>query len=417
MNPSLRAAASVLLAAFAGSSFAQGLSLADAIALASRDAPALVASAEQVVAARQAAVPAGALPDPKLLLGIDNLPVDGPDQYSVSRDFMTMQRVGVMQEFPSRTKREARVASAQGRIAVAEAQSRLTRLGAVRRTVTAWIARSTTERQLAQLDSLTAENGLLDAAVRARLTSGQGMATEAVAARLEVALIEERRDALHAEREQTIAELRQWIGSTAAELPLTGNVPDWSIDREVLLHALQHHPEFALLDAQSRTLDAAVAEARASKRPDWSMEMAYQRRGPQFSNMVSLQVSVDLPVFSGSRQDPQIAAARTQRRALDAEREVEAREHAQMLESGLAAYHRLRNAVARQRDVFLPLAAEKVALSMADWRGGKISVMDVVNARRERIEAGLRLIALEGEQQQAAANLHFTYDEQAGELP
>jgi outer membrane protein TolC len=147
------------------------------------------------------------------------------------------------------------------------------------------------------------------------------------------------------------------------------------------------------------------------------MEMAFQRRGPQFSNMVSLQVSVDLPVFSESRQDPQIAARLAERRAIDANREAGVREHAQMLESGLAEFHRLRSAVERQREVFLPLADEKVTLAMADWRGGKISVMDVISARRERLDAGLKLIALEGERQQVAANLHYTYDEHAGEQP
>jgi outer membrane protein TolC len=214
-----------------------------------------------------------------------------------------------------------------------------------------------------------------------------------------------------------MAALRQWIGSAAAELPLTGDATDWPIDREVLQHRLLHHPQFTLLDAQGRALDAEVAEAQAAKRPDWSMEMAYQRRGPQFSNMVSLQVSVDLPVFAGSRQDPQIAARRAERRALDAGRAAEVREHAQMLESDLTEYHRLRNAVDRQRNVFVALAEEKVTLAMADWRGGKISVLDVINARRERIEAGLKLIVLEGERLQVAANLHYTYDEHAGEQP
>lgn len=417
MNRSLRAAVSVLLATCAGSSFGQGLSLADAIALASRETPTLVATAEQLEAARQAAKPAGALPDPRLILGIDNLPVDGPDQYSFSGDSMTMQRIGFMQEFPSRAKRDSRVATAESRIAVAEAQSRLARLDAMRQTVIAWIARDTAERQLAQMDALSAENRLFDAAVRARLSSGQGMATDAVAARFEAALIEDRRDGLRTRREQAIAALRQWIGSAAAERPLTGNAPDWPIDREALQHGLQHHPEFALLDAQGRTMDAEVAEARAGKRPDWSMEMAYQKRGPQFSNMVSLEVSVGLPLFAGSRQDPQVAAKRAERRALDADREAEVREHAQMLEYGLAEYHRLRSAVDRQRNVFLPIADEKVTLAMADWRGGKISVMDVIAARRERIDAGLKLIALEGEQLQVAASLHYTYDEHAGELP
>lgn len=417
MNRSLGVAAGVLLAACAGSSFGEGLSLANAMALASRDAPALLAGAEELEAARQAAKPAGALPDPKLLLGIDNFPVDGPDRYSFSRDFMTMQRIGVMQDFPSRAKRDARVAGAQGRIGVAEAQLRLARLTAMRQTVLAWIARRTAERQLAQMDSLVAENQLFGAAVRARLAGGQGLATDAIAERMEAALIAEHRDALRARSQQATAALTQWIGNTAAELPLTGEIPDWPIDGTFLRQALHHLPDVALIEAQGRTLDAYVAEARAAARPDWSMEMAYQRRGPQFSNMVSLQVTVDLPVFAGSRQAPQLAARRAERRALDAHREVELREHSQKLESGVVEYDRLRSAVDRQRDVFVPIADEKVTLAMADWRGGKISVMEVIAARRERIEAGLRLIDLEGEQLQTAAQLHFTYAEHAGELP
>lgn len=417
MNRLLLSVASSLLAMGAGSSSAQGLSLADAITLVSRNAPTIVASTELVEAARQAATPAGTLPDPKLLLGIDNLPVDGPDQYSFSRDFMTMQRIGIMQEFPSRAKRDARVAGAQGRIAVAEAQARLTRLEVIRQVVFAWIARSTAEQQLAQIDSLTAENRLFEAAVRARLSSGQGMATDAVAARLEAAVIEERGDELRAQRERAIAALRQWIGSSAAGLPLTGGVPDWPVDRETLQHRLQHHPEFTLIDGKGQLLDAEVDEARAAKRSDWSMEMAYQRRGPQFSNMVSLQFSVDLPLFAGSRQDPQIASRRAERRALVADREAGVRAHAQMLESDLAEHRRLRGAVDRQRAVFLPLADEKVTLAMTDWRGGKAGMMDVITARRERIDAGLKLIALEGELLKVAANLHYTYDDQAGEQP
>jgi outer membrane protein TolC len=88
-----------------------------------------------------------------------------------------------------------------------------------------------------------------------------------------------------------------------------------------------------------------------------------------------------------------------------------------MLESDLAEFHRLHSAVDRQRNVFLPLAEEKVTLAMADWRGGRIGIMDVINARRERLDAGLKLIALEGARQQVAANLHYTYDERAGEQP
>src|SRR5213594_2741353 len=49
-----------------------------------------------VAAAREMAVAAAQLPDPMLKFGIDNLPINGPDRFSVARDFMTMRRIGVM---------------------------------------------------------------------------------------------------------------------------------------------------------------------------------------------------------------------------------------------------------------------------------------------------------------------------------
>ena len=63
-------------------------------------------------ASAEAAVQAGQLPDPMLKLGIDNLPVEGPDRWSISRDFMTMRRIGIEQSW--RTGNGADFARARG---------------------------------------------------------------------------------------------------------------------------------------------------------------------------------------------------------------------------------------------------------------------------------------------------------------
>src|SRR5256885_16966075 len=68
----------------------------------------LVAQDAAVRSSRELAVAAGQLPDPVLKIGVDNLPVSGPDQFSVSRDFMTMRRIGVMQELTRGEKRDLR---------------------------------------------------------------------------------------------------------------------------------------------------------------------------------------------------------------------------------------------------------------------------------------------------------------------
>ena len=79
---------------------AQDLSFNDALALAS-DGPRIEAGRASVRAAELAIGPAGQLPDPELVLGLENVPLSGVDRYRLDRDEMTMQRIGVMQEMPS----------------------------------------------------------------------------------------------------------------------------------------------------------------------------------------------------------------------------------------------------------------------------------------------------------------------------
>ncbi|MEO1765778.1 TolC family protein [Thiobacter sp. AK1] len=241
----------VLLACF--SALGHALTFDEALRLAQTQASQLKAREENVAAARSNVLPAGDLPDPKLALGVDNLPVNGADAYSVTRDFMTMRRVGVMQEFPNAVKRAARVAVAQAKLAVAEAQTRSTRLAVLRETAVAWVARATVEQALAYIDAL-----------------------------------------------------RRWIGAAADEA-LEGQPPDWPIARDVLAQRLHQHPELTEFDSKESLADAEIGEMQAEKKSDWSLELAYQQRGPQFSDMArcsSASICRFSPVRARTRRLP-----------------------------------------------------------------------------------------------------------------
>ena len=148
---------------------AASLSLDDALQLAERNAPSLQARQEQVSAARHSIVPAGELPDPRLNLGVQNLPIEGSDRWSTNRDFMTMQVVGLSQEVPNRDKRKARVETARATVERADAEAVFERLKVRAATAQAWVAAYTVQRKLQQFDEFYKENRLLASAVRARL--------------------------------------------------------------------------------------------------------------------------------------------------------------------------------------------------------------------------------------------------------
>lgn len=391
---------------------AASLSFDAALALATHDAPTARSAQARVEAARAAMVPAGELPDPKLAVGVENFPVGGPDRYTLTGDFMTMQRIAYMQDVPNRSKRDARIAVAQAKVQQAESAQQLSTVSVRREAAIAWIRRYILEQQLAVFDDLFQENKLLDSAVQAQLAGGRGSVTDVLMPRQEAAMLAERRDELQSQRTQAIAALERWIGAAANE-PLVGEPPHWSFTREALSHRLQNHPDLNLLSNTGHLLDAELQEAEAMKKPDWGVELAYQRRGEQFGDMVSVKFTFDLPTTPAKRQDPQIAAKRLERLGLEEDLELTRREHLQELNTQWANLERLNQAIERNQNTLQPLMRDKLALTLAAYQGGKGSLLAHFAARRESVETRLRLLALQGERQTLSARLQFTYDDSA----
>ncbi len=133
------------------------MSFQDAVTRA-EDGPSVIARREAARGAQLAVRPAGQLPDPQLVLGLQNVPVEGPDAYRLGRDEMTMQTVGVMQDMTSGAELGARAGRwpkpSAGRSEVGLDIARLeARLGAAR----AWIAAYYAGRRVEVLSGLARE--------------------------------------------------------------------------------------------------------------------------------------------------------------------------------------------------------------------------------------------------------------------
>lgn len=387
---------------------AQALTLEQALSQAQQQAPLLKASAAGVQAAEQARIPAAALPDPQLRLGLQNVPIESDDRLRLNREPMTMQMVGLMQEMPSRAKREAWQQQADAALGSAHAAAHYQAQSIAAQTAAAWLRSWASTQRLALFPALLKENQLLDKAVQARLASGQGVSAERLVPRQQLALLQEQQDALQAQLRQNQAQLSRWLGQPASRL--TGDWPSWPVGRQTYRQALLSHPALQSAGAQTREAEANVALAVAEKTPDWSWEVAYQNRDPAFGDMVSLQVSMDLPLFIGSRQGPRIAAEQARLSQTQAQRDDLRLQLQAELEQGLAELERLQLAVRRSEQTLLPLAAQRAKLALADYRGGQGSLSEVIAARSEHIEAQLRDIDLREQRALANAALFFAFD-------
>ncbi len=221
---------------------AEPLSFTAALAIAERESPDVAAWNADIAAARSVFVAAGRLPDPKLIAGIDNLPTAGVDQWSLNRDFMTMRKIGVMQDIPNGGKRRAQAEIASAVIDRAEAEQ-LVRVAKVRRgAALAWLDRYYLEQSTTLFDELDRENQLFTASVQAQLAGGKGLPADALMPLQEATELADRRDELSAAITKAKAALRRYVGAAGDE-PLASDVPVLAIDAEHLRAQLHEHPE------------------------------------------------------------------------------------------------------------------------------------------------------------------------------
>jgi outer membrane protein TolC len=385
------------------------LSFNTALVQALKTAPDLKARYADLNAAKHAAIPSASLPDPKISLGLNNMPITGEEQFSTTTDFMTMRQIGVMQEFPNSAKRLARSKAADSLITLSRRQIQIAERRLLQATARSWIELYGVEQQLLLIDELERENQLLTRTHQATHTGRQSMVTDALIPEEENALLAERRDQLIRQQRLTRTQLKRWLGN-AAMLPIADQTPEWQLNLNELQMHIKENPEFLIYEAMTQQLDAQVAETRADKRPDWTLEVMYSERGYPADDMVSLKLTMDLPIFSHTRQNPRIAASLAERDALSHEREIKYRNLNAELESDFANYEQLQRAYDRQRDTLLPLANKKIALIQAAWKSNSgVVITDVIHARQAQIEAKLKLIQLATARDSTAAHLYFRY--------
>ena len=411
------AALALILAGWTQAAFAADapLSLPEAQRLAIARSRQLVAQDAGAAASQELAVAARQLPDPVLKLGVDNLPVTGSERYSLNGDFMTMRRVGLMQELTRPDKRRLRAERFEREADKALAEKDRLSAAIERDTALAWLDRYYTDAMLAVLAEQRGQAKLAIEAAEAAYRAGRGSQADVLAARVALGLIDDRASELDRKRRDATVRLERWIGA-AAQQPLFGK-PDIgmlrfdlaALDTASLGAHLSHHPEIAVLGRQEQIAQAEADLARANEKPDWTVEVNYQRRGSAFPDMVSVGVSVPLQWNRRNRQDRELAAKLAAVEQAKDERDETLRQH---LGDTRALINGWRNDLERRQRYereLIPLAEQRGAAALAAYRGGKAGIGDVLAARRDEIDLRLQALQLEAAAAQRWGYLNFLY--------
>ncbi|MDR3446875.1 TolC family protein [Dyella sp.] len=379
-------------------------------------APQIEARQARTTAAREESARAGALPDPQLTVGIDNLAVQGPGAFTAGGDSMTMRTVGITQTLPSASKRGAERAFASANVQLASAAETTSTLAIRQQVADAWVSAWGAHHEQMMLEALKAAWVQDIAMAEAHLRSGTGNAADVLAARMEALDLANRIDTAAADEAQARARLMRWLGQPVDQ-PL-GDAPDFGVlpvDEAALLAQLDRQGALLEWPARESAAEAALDEAKAEKHPQWSVGMSYGSRVRGLSDMVSLQVGVSLPLFTRNRQDRGISARAADLDAVQAEHEDARREQAGAIQAAWAQWQALGQQVRRHRDVLLPLAEDRSALALAAYRGGG-DIQPLLQARRDELSHHADYARMQADYGRAWASLAYLLPTQ-GDAP
>lgn len=396
---------------------AEPLTLGAAQQLALQNDPGIRQLRSEVGAVRDSTASAGQWPDPKLSVGLVNLPTNS---YAVGQDSMTMQMVGIEQDFPAGDTRSLSVTRGDQ---LADAQTALVKdreLQVIRDVRRAWFDLYYAEHALPLVQqSEQVFQQLLDIA-KVRYANGQGGEQDLSRAELEMGMLQERELELNADIDAARAALAKFVGGANSQDPLADTLPELPQppDREELLKRLIQHPRIIAANTQIAAADTATDIARQAYKPMWGVNLSYGRRpgadvtGMPYTNMVTAMVTVSLPLFTGNRQDRSVSAARAAASATQDARDDELRDLKQMLDTDWAHWEHLSHIRELYAKTILPSASLNTQTTLSGYRNGSTDFDELARAQITDLDSRIQQLKADIDYLEMQADLLYLAGEQ-----
>jgi outer membrane protein TolC len=390
---------------------ADQLSLENAEALALHEDPSVqmveargAALAEQAVAARQ-------LPDPMLKLGVMGLPTD---TFKLGQEAMTQVQLGVVQKFPRGRSRELESRQLQQRSSGLDAMASDQRLRVVQSVQEAFLEVLLQER-LAEInaEATTAFTDLADITLEYYGT-GRVPQQDVLRASVELARVRDRATVIAQHEDTARAQLATWIGEAAyRELRQPWPPFDLLPAPEAILAGLQSHPRIRAYQQNVVAAETGVDLARQRYKPEFSVDLTYGGRGglnpdgSGRSDLLSAMLMMDVPLFTGKRQDRVVAARVAESSAAAFGRDDVYRQLKREAEQYVATLKRQQERLELFRTILLPEADFNSEAALDAYQAAVADLTALMRARITEFELQLEYARLESETLKTRSRLQY----------
>ena len=333
------------------------------------------------------------LPDPKLRLGAVNVPVD---TFDLEQEQMTQLKVGIQQNFPrgnslALKQQQSRFLSHSALAMADDAKLKIVRN--VRQNylnlyyeVSAYQIIRETRRLFSELVKITESN----------YAAGRVNQQDVVLAGLELSRLDDRATKIQAREGTYRATLAQWIGDMAwntissefPELPVLPEKVD--LNQLIPLHPLVR-AEAAKVDASKQMKEIA----RQGYKPEWSLLFDYGYRsgnnpdGSERSDFATAMVSIDMPLFTGNRQDKTVASGQQKITAARYAKDDRLRQLKQLYDNNYQLWQRLGEREDLYKNSLLIAAKTNSKVALKAYQSGVSEFNTLMRARITELDVRL----------------------------
>ncbi|MGB0938357.1 MAG: TolC family protein [Colwellia sp.] len=418
------------------------LTFEGAIEFAQKNDPWLTGNIHKQNAINAMSVAVNTLPDPKISIGLANLPTDG---FDLQQEGMTQAKIGISQVFP-----RGDTLSIKGEQLKFESESfvyqRKDRSAKVAVTVgSLWLDAYKAQQSIALINKNRALFEKLVDVAQASYSSAVGKTRQQdiVRAQLELTRLEDRLDVLAQQKSHFDGMLSQWLSQFTLEhnslpshsiretlqpqqLSLSKNLPEIALlNRKVVLNNtwlptselakyIAGHPSLVAIDKKIKASKTGIKMAEQKYKPEWGVNASYGYRdddplGSSRADLFSVGVSFDLPLFTENKQDNEVKSAISSTEAVKTEKLILMRNLLASYVSAKGRLLRLNNRQDLYKNKLLVQIHDEAEASLTAYTNDDGDFSEVVRSRISVLNAEIDELTLNVEERKLILELNYMF--------
>nr|WP_240457465.1 TolC family protein [Vibrio neptunius] len=369
----------------------------------------------QSQALHETSVASATLMDPKIKVGFGGLPVDS---FKFDEDPMTNISVGLMQQFERGSTLELQQKKSNQQADGVGLQIDARELDVINSMTQLWLELGYQQ----QAKTIMLENRRLlkemESFIQTNYSIGKSEAQDLLNAQLQVSKLDEKLQANQQMQQRLMAQLSEWLGANWSEQiqnVSASNQLNWAkLDQQLnenlasseYYQQLALHPMVQMANQTISTSETQVEIAQQAYQPQFGVEVMYAYRqangmmGEPASDLVSAYLTMDIPLFTGNRQDRNLAAAQYQVGAAKSQKDTLLAQMNAKVNALLVDRTNLVQRLERYQSTLLPQANARIRAVERGYQNNTSQFNDVITASADEL-------ALQLEQQRLITDLNI----------